>query len=84
MPAARLATYAGLYDSRAGLMRLTMRGDTLAGRFEGSDFVLEPSSDTSFVMRSLLREQEGETLVIKRCGKTMCLWMEGDSSAVRR
>ncbi|MDP1861167.1 MAG: serine hydrolase, partial [Gemmatimonadaceae bacterium] len=84
MPAARWATFAGLYDTRAGLMRLTVRGDTLAGRFEGNDVVLEPSSDSSFVMRSLLREQEGQTLIIKRCGKSMCIWMEGDSSAVRR
>lgn len=81
---ARLAQLAGIYDTRAGIMRLAMRGDTLAGRFEGNDFVLEASSDTTFVMRSVLREQEGTTLTIRRCGATMCIWMRGDSSAVRR
>ena len=84
IPPARLAQLAGVYDTRAGIMRLAMRGDTLAGRFEGNDFVLEPSSDSTFVVRSVLRGQEGSTLIIKRCGARMCIWMEGDSSAVRR
>lgn len=84
MNAARLRALAGVYDTRAGVMRLMARGDSLVGRHEGNDIVLEPTSDTSFVMRSVLREQEGAPIVIKKCGARMCLWMEGDSSAVRR
>ena len=80
----RKLEFAGTYDTRAGVMRISVRSDTLAGRFEGNDVALEPVSDTSFVMRSVLREQEGSPLTIKRCSMTMCIWMQGDSSAVRR
>ena len=81
---ARLRRVAGTYDTKSGVMQLRVRGDTLAGRYEGNDVVLEPASDTSFVIRSVLREQEGTALSIKRCGRTTCLWMAGDSSGVRR
>ena len=84
MPPERLRAFAGVYDTKAGVMRLTVRGDTLAVRYEGNDAVLEPTSDSSFVMRSVLREQEGTALVFRRCGRTTCAWIEGDSSAVKR
>jgi len=65
-------------------MRVTLRGDTVAARYEGRDVILEPASDSSFIMRSVIRDQEGHLVTIKRCGTTMCAWMEGDSSAVKR
>lgn len=84
MPAAKQSSFAGVYDTRSGILRLTMHGDTLAGRFEGENMYLEPSSDTSFIMRSAVAEQEGTSMTIKKCGKSMCIWMKGDSAAVRR
>ncbi|MBK9411707.1 MAG: beta-lactamase family protein [Gemmatimonadetes bacterium] len=80
----RLRDVAGEYMTRAGLMRVTLRGDTVAARYEGRDVILEPASDSSFIMRSVIRDQEGHLVTIKRCGTTMCAWMEGDSSAVKR
>ncbi len=74
----------GDYDTRSGVMRISLRGDTIAARFEGNDVTLEPTSDTSFVIRSVLADQEGTALVIRPCGRTRCMWMNGDSSAVRR
>lgn len=84
MSSARLREFVGTYDTRAGLMKVHVKGDSLTSRYEGNDVVLEPASDTSFVMRSVLREQEGASLVFKRCGLAMCVWMRGDSSGVRR
>jgi len=75
---------AGDYMTKAGLMRISVRGDTLAARFEAEDIVLEPTSDTSFVTRSVISELEGKTFVIRKCGATLCGWMNGDSTAVRR
>lgn len=80
----RAAAIAGVYDTRNGVLKIDVRGDTLAARFEGNDLTLEPTSDSTFVMRSVLREQEGELITIRRCGATLCLWTRGDSSAVRR
>jgi hypothetical protein len=65
-------------------MTVAQRGDTLAARFEGNDLTLEPTSDSTLVMRSVLREQEGQVITVRRCATTFCLWMRGDSSAVRR
>ncbi len=77
------ATLAGDYMTRAGLLRLTAAGDTLRGRYEGHNFTLEAISDTSFVMRSSLRDQEGTPWTIKKCGGTWCLWAGKDSNGVR-
>jgi CubicO group peptidase (beta-lactamase class C family) len=81
---ARAAEIAGVYDTRNGVMTVAQRGDTLAARFEGNDLTLEPTSDSTLVMRSVLREQEGQVITVRRCATTFCLWMRGDSSAVRR
>jgi CubicO group peptidase (beta-lactamase class C family) len=81
---ARAAEIAGVYDTRNGVMTVAVRGDTLVARFEGNDLTLEPTSDTTLVMRSVLREQEGQVITARRCGTTLCFWMRGDSSAVRR
>jgi len=81
---AQLQDVAGDYVTRAGLMRIVARGDSLHARYQGLDLRLEPVSDTSFVMRSDVRELEGSAVVIKPCGPTKCAWMHGDSSAVRR
>lgn len=83
LPADRLAQFAGEYDTNNGVMRLSVVGDTLKGRFEGFDMYLEPQSDTTFVMRSRLREQEGMALAIRDCGATKCIWRGKDSTAVR-
>lgn len=80
----RLREVVGDYDTRAAVMRVSMRGDSLITRYQGNDLVLEPASDTSFIMRSALREQEGSVVTIKRCGTTLCVWMQGDSSGVKR
>lgn len=82
--AGQLRDVAGDYMTRAGLMRLTVRGDSLLARYQGLDLRLEPASDSSYVMRSDVRELEGSVVVIKPCGTTRCAWMHGDSSAVRR
>ncbi|MCC6930474.1 MAG: beta-lactamase family protein [Gemmatimonadaceae bacterium] len=74
----------GDYMTMAGLMHISVRGDTLVARFEGDDITLEPSSDSSFITRSVIRELEGKPLVIRRCGATLCAWMNGDSTAVKR
>lgn len=82
--AARLASVAGEYDTRWGNMRIDVAGDTLAARYENNRVHLEPASDSSFIVRSVLREQEGTLMTIRRCGSTMCVWMRGDSSGVRK
>jgi CubicO group peptidase (beta-lactamase class C family) len=83
MPLARRRQFAGTYETRAGLMRITLRGDTLAARFEGNDLTLEPTSDTSFTLHSQLREQHGQSVVIKPCRRGLCMWMGADSTGVR-
>ncbi len=80
----RLSAFAGDWDTMSGLMHVAVKGNALAGRHEGNDITLEPVSDSSFVVRSVLAEQEGRAIVIKRCGARMCMWINGDSSAVRR
>jgi CubicO group peptidase (beta-lactamase class C family) len=79
----RATALAGSYMTKAGLMRLFASGDTLHVRYEGNDFTLEATSDTSFVMRSHLRDQEGTQLTIKRCRDTWCMWAGKDSTGVR-
>ena len=36
------------------------------------------------LMKVTRRAQEGAALIFKRCNRRMCMWMRGDSSAVRR
>ena len=79
----RLASFAGSYMTRWGLMPVQLRDSLLTARYEANDVVLEPASDTSFIVRSVLREQNGTTIVARRCGATTCLWMRGDSSGVK-
>ncbi|HEX4933745.1 MAG TPA: serine hydrolase, partial [Gemmatimonadaceae bacterium] len=79
-----LQALAGDYMTKAGLMRITARGDSLRARYEAEDIVLEPTSDTTVVTRSVVRELEGVPIVIRACGTTRCAWINGDSSAVRR
>jgi hypothetical protein len=69
----RLRDVAGDYVTRAGLMRITVRGDTLAARWEGSDLVLEPASDSSLSCAAF-REMESQPVTIKRCGTTCIRW----------
>jgi CubicO group peptidase (beta-lactamase class C family) len=83
MGADRLAAFAGDYMTRWGLMRVRLRDTLLTATYEANDVVLEPASDTSFIVRSVLREQEGTTIVARRCGATTCLWMRGDSSGIK-
>jgi putative pyoverdin transport system ATP-binding/permease protein len=83
MAAARLASFAGDYMTRWGLMRVRTRDSVLTATYEANDVVLEPASDTSFIVRSLLREQEGTAITVRPCGATTCLWMRGDSSGVK-
>ena len=79
----RLASFAGSYMTRWGLMPVQVRDSLLTARYEANDVVLEPASDSSFIVRSVLREQNGTTIVVRRCGATTCLWMRGDSSGVK-
>lgn len=79
----RAAALAGSYMTKAGLMRLTASGDTLRGRWEANDFRFEATSDTTFVMRSVLRDQEGTQFTFTRCRNTVCVWAGKDSTGVR-
>ena len=84
LPATTMQRVAGTYETMSGLMRVELRGDTLAGRWEGDDIRLEPTSDSSFVVRSRIREMEGTPVTIRPCSRTLCMWIKGDSNAVRR
>ena len=83
MAPARLASFAGDYMTRWGLMRVRTQDSALTASYEANDVVLEPASDTSFIVRSVLREQQGTMITVRRCGTTTCLWMRGDSSGVK-
>ncbi len=80
---ARLQTFAGDYMTRFGRLSVQVRSDSARAWFEGNDARLEASSDSTFIVRSELREQEGMELTFRRCGATMCIWLRGDSSGVR-
>jgi len=81
---AALRAVAGDYMTKAGLMRVAVRGDTLMARYEADDIVLEPAAASSFITRSVVRELEGVRLDFRKCGSTMCLWSNGDSTGIKR
>lgn len=83
MSPARARSVVGRYGTSAGVLVVKVDGDTIRGRYEGNDLVLEPTSETTFVMRSVLREQEGKRITIRRCSRSLCVWMGQDSIGVR-
>lgn len=75
--------WVGKYDTRYGDQLVYQQGDTLFADFEGTIVRLEPTSDSTFIMRSDIRQHESQPLNFRRGRGIPTMWTAKDSLGLR-
>jgi CubicO group peptidase (beta-lactamase class C family) len=84
VPAGTLTRWVGDYDSSSGDFSVFQRGDSLLTNFDGSEILLVPTSDSSFALVDDLVNNGGKTMIFRRQGSAVTVWLGQDSIGIRQ
>lgn len=79
-----LDRWVGSYDTREGDLLVTRQGDSLVAAYQGAMAGLLPTSDSTFLVVSDILTDGGQIMTFRRRGKAVTLWINADSSGIKR